>query len=399
MWLFGRKDPAPAAAPVDDAASHVSPGMRIAAAWSWRILLVAGAVALAMWLVAQLRLIVIPLMVAALLTALMVPLVDWLHRKKWPRGLAVAVGVVTLLVVVAGLLTLAITQIRLGWSDLRDRSVQFYENATQWLLDSPLHLTEDDINRYASGLFEAIQRDTQSIVSGALSVGTTLGSVLTGAILALFATIFLLLDGGRIWRWVLGIFPRASRRAVNGAGQTGWVTLGHFVRVQVLVAAIDAVGIGLGAWILGFFFPPGMPLVIPIAILVFLTSFIPFVGAIATGVLAVFVALVSMGPIPAIIMLGIVLLVQQIEGNLLQPLIMGNAVKVHPLAVVLAVTAGGIIAGIPGTLFAVPLVAFANSAVTHISSGAWRKDPQPIVGVADGAPPVATSPTAKDDNR
>ncbi len=146
------------------------------------------------------------------------------------------------------------------------------------------------------------------------------------------------------------------------------------MRVQIFVAFVDAVGIGLGAWILGLIFGGGngFPLVIPIAIAVFLGSFIPIVGAVVTGTLAVVVALVYFGPIPALLMLGVVLLVQQIEGHVLQPLVLGSAVKVHPLAVVLAVAAGSGLAGIPGALFAVPVVAVANVMVKYIASGTWR---------------------------
>jgi predicted PurR-regulated permease PerM len=158
-----------------------------------------------------------------------------------------------------------------------------------------------------------------------------------------------------------------------GASTAGWVTLGNFTRVQILVASIDAVGIGLGVFFLG------LPLAFPIAVIVFLGSFIPIVGAIITGSLAVLVALVYSGPWVALWMLIIVLGVQQLEGHVLQPAIMGNAVKIHPLAIVLAVTTGGFIAGIAGALFAVPLVAFLNAAVLYIARGRWRTTPNPTV--------------------
>ena len=211
-----------------------------------------------------------------------------------------------------------------------------------------------------------------------MSVGTTAGHVLAGFLLTLFATLFFLIDGKGVWRWIVGLFPRRSRPAVDGAGQAGWITLTTFVKVQIFVAAVDAIGIGAGAWILGLFFG-GFPLVIPIAVAVFLGSFIPVVGALISGALAVFVALVYLGPIPAVMMLGIVLLVQQVEGHILQPLVMGTAVKVHPLAVVFAVAAGGFIAGIPGALFAVPVIAVLNVVVKYIAAGEWRTHPHPTV--------------------
>lgn len=374
MRLFGGRERRDAVA--RPTAEAVPPALRIAGAWSWRLLAVAGVVALVFFLIAQLRIIVIPLMVAALLTALMIPLVEWLQRHRWPRGLAVALAVATLLAAVTALFWLAVAQIREGYPDLQRRAIDSYDRLRQFLLESPLHLTERDIARYTDAIVDAVQQDTQAIVSSALSVGSSLGHLLVGMLLTVFATIFLLYDGGRIWRWLVGIFPRKARPAVDGSSRAGWVTLGNFVRVQVLVAAIDAVGIGVGAFILGLFYG-GMPLVVPIAVLVFLGSFIPVVGAIATGTIAVLIALIALGPIPAVIMLGIVLLVQQIEGHVLQPFIMGSAVKVHPLAVVLAVASGSIVAGIPGALFAVPVVAFLNVAVKTIATGSWRTNPRP----------------------
>jgi len=162
------------------------------------------------------------------------------------------------------------------------------------------------------------------------------------------------------------LFPRRARPAIDGAGKAGWTTLSSFVRVQIVVAFIDAVGIGLGAVFLQ------VPLAIPIAVLVFLGSFVPVLGAVVTGALAVFIALVYNGVWPAVWMLLIVLIVQQVEGHILQPLIIGSAVKVHPLAVVLAVGSGAILAGIPGTLFAVPTVAVANVMIKYIAEGRWR---------------------------
>jgi len=366
---------ASAARAVDDA---VPVGMRIAGAWSWRILAVAAVVALLIYLVIQLKLIVVPFMVAILLAALLVPFVQFLQRHRWPKWLAVTVAEVGIIGVVTGLIYLVVTQIIQGFPDIRDRSLAFYDSFTALLLASPLHLTDAQINGYLAQAWQSIQADSAVLVSGALSFGSTFGHFLAGILLALFATLFLLIDGRGVWAWTVRLFPRAARPAVDGAGRAGWVTLTNFVKVQIFVAFIDAVGIGLGAWILGLFFG-GFPLVLPIAIAVFLGSFIPVVGAVLTGVIAVFVALVYLGPIPAVIMLGIVLLVQQVEGHVLQPLVMGTAVKVHPLAVVFAVGAGGFLAGIPGALFAVPVVATINVMVHYIARGEWRVHPNPTL--------------------
>jgi predicted PurR-regulated permease PerM len=366
-------------------ADAVPPGMRIAAAWSWRLLVIAGLIALVIFLVVQLRYIVVPLMVAMLLAALLVPFSNWLQRHRWPKWAAVAVSEVGVLAIIAGLIWLTWFTVRGGAPALVEQTQVRWEELKHWLLQSPLHLSEADIQAWADRLLEGLREDTSSLWSGALSVSSGIGHGLAGFLLVLFATLFILIDGRGIWHWIVRIFPRKARAALIGGGEAGWITLSTFVRVQVLVAFIDAVGIGLGAFILGLFYD-GFPLVVPIAILVFLGSFIPVVGAVVSGALAVFVALVFMGPWQAFVMLLIVIGVQQLEGHVLQPFLVGNAVKVHPLAVVIAVAAGGFLAGIPGALFAVPLVATVNAMIVYIARGDWRTNPHP--SVADVVPPT-----------
>jgi predicted PurR-regulated permease PerM len=307
-----------------------------------------------------------------------VPLVSALVRHRWPKWLAVIVAMVGLIAVIGGLVVLVVFQVRGGFADLQQQSIQAFDNFKDYLLSSPLHLTETDIDKYVAQAWAAIQNDSQALLSGALSVGSSAGRFIAGLLLTLFATVFLLIDGAGIWRWTVRLFPRRARAAVDGSGRAGWVTLTSFVRVQIFVAFVDAVGIGLGAWIIGLFFG-GFPLVIPIAIAVFLGSFIPVVGAVLPGVLAVFVALIYLNPFAAFLMLCVVIAVQQIEGHVLQPLVMGSAVSVHPLAVVFAVAAGSFLAGIPGALFAVPVVAVVNVMVSYIARGEWRATTDPTL--------------------
>lgn len=357
--------------PPRDAAQSVPYGVRLAAAWSWRLLLVGGVLAVVVFLIIQLRLVVIPILVAVLVGALLVPLAGLLQRHRWPKWAAVTVSMLTLLIVVGGLLTLGITQIVRGSGELAAQTVVAWDDFREWLLEGPFHVTDTQINDFVDQLLVSAQEDGGTLLTGALSVGSTLGHFLAGMLLALFATLFILIDGRGIWNWIVGIFPRRARAAVNDAGQAGWATLQNFVRVQILVATIDAIGIGLGALLLG------VPLAVPIAILVFLGSFIPIVGAVVTGALAVFVALVYNGWGIALAMLGVVLLVQQVEGHILQPLIMGTAVKVHPLGVVVAVTTGSLLAGIPGALFAVPVAAVVNVMVLSVAAGSWKSEAPP----------------------
>ena len=352
--------------------------VEIAGQWAWRILAVLGVLVVFGLLIIQLRDIVVPFMVALLVAALLVPLVNFLVRHRWPRGLAVALAMVGTLAIVGGLVFLIVWQVRSGYPTLEKRSIAAFADFKDFLAASPLQISPKEFDAYVSDAVKAFQADSSALLSGALSVGTTAGHVITGALLTLFATLFILIDGKGIWAWVTRLFPRRARNAIGDSGRAGWLTLTTFVKVQIFVAAVDAVGIGLGSWIIGLFFG-GFPLVIPITIAVFLGSFIPVVGAVVSGVLAVFVALVFLGPFPAFLVLLVVIFVQQLEGHVLQPFVMGSAVRVHPLAVVFAVAAGAGIAGIPGALFAVPLVAVLNVMVKYIASGTWRVKANPEI--------------------
>lgn len=354
-------------------------GVRLAGGWSWRLLVIGAVIAVVIFLIIQLRLIVIPLLIAVIIGALLVPLVGFLQRHHWPKWLAVVVALVGTIAIVAGLLVLVITQVARGWSDLSSQAVASYYELKDALLASPLHLTEAQINDFITTAWSSLQADSQIFISGALSVGSTLGHFGAGLLLTIFSLIFILIDGKGIWGWVVRVFPKNARSAIDGAGRAGWATLGNFAKVQILVATIDAIGIGLGAFLLG------VPLAIPIAVMVFLGSFIPIVGAVVTGAIACVVALIYNGWVIAVILLGVVLLVQQVEGHILQPLVMGTAVKVHPLAVVLVVAAGSLLAGIPGALFAVPFAAVLNVMVHYINSGAWRNRP---VQTPSSSPPA-----------
>jgi len=381
----GAAQAAAVSAPPNGVDENIPPGIRLAGAWSWRLLALFAVIAVFLFLVVQLRLIVIPLLIAVLVSSIVAPFVAFLVRHRWPKGLAIAVAVITTLLVPVALITLAATQLAGGLAGLSDRLAGSYGDLKALLLASPLHLTEPQINDYLQQALAAIQADSQVFISGALSLGTSLGHGLTGLLLTLFSLLFLLIDGPGIWAWIVRIFPRRARAAIDGAGQAGWTTLGNFAKVQILVASIDALGIGLGAFLLG------VPLAIPIGVLVFLGSFIPIVGAVATGAVAVVIALLFNSWPIALAMLGVVLLVQQVEGHVLQPLIMGTAVKVHPLGVVLVVAAGSLLAGIPGALFAVPVAAVLNVMINYIQGGSWRAE-LPAVPRGTGSPLWRTVP-------
>jgi predicted PurR-regulated permease PerM len=325
------------------------------------VLLVIGLIAVLVLVLAVSKVLWVPVVIALLLTVLLSPLVDVLTgRLRFPRGAAAATAVVLLLAVVVGLAALAGRQIVTGFADLWVKTSEGFSELLDTLADGPLGLDRAQIDDYLAQAGDQLSANSGTLVSGAVDAGVTVAHVLAGALVALFCTIFFLKDGGLIWAWLVRLLPEPGRQRVHEAGRRGLVTLTAFTRTQILVALIDAVGIGLGALILG------LPLVVPLAVLVFLASFIPFVGAIATGAIAVLVALVDQGPTTALIMLAIVLGVQQIESHVLQPLLLGHAVSLHPVAVILAVTAGSLAAGVVGALLAVPFVATLNTVVLYL---------------------------------
>lgn len=335
----------------------------LAAAWSWRLIVIAAAAWVLIWLIAEFAVIVIPLIVALLITALVVPLVQVLQRLRVPRALASLLVVVLTLGSISLLLTFVGQQVASGLDDLNQQVVQGIDQVREWLKTGPLQLSDADLQQG----FKTVQDELAglsgaSVVDYATKFGTTLGHVFAGFFIILFATYFFLADGSLIWTWVVRLFPRAARLRADSSGQVAWRSLTSFVRATVMVAAVDAIGIAFGAWILGVPFP------LAIGVLVFLGAFVPMIGATLSGLVAVLVALVAQGPFTALLMFGVVILVQQIEGHVLQPFLMGRFVRLHPLGVIVAIGCGVLIAGIAGALLAVPLAAAGNAVAQHLAS-------------------------------
>ncbi|WP_404289542.1 AI-2E family transporter [Glutamicibacter arilaitensis] len=367
--------------------------VRLAAWWSWRFLVVAAAVGVIVWLLSQLSLLLIPVLIAALISGLLSPIVNALNTKlAVPRGLAVGFTVLGFLGLVVSGLSMAGQRLSAGFAALWNQSIAGLEQVQDWLFNGPLQLTNDDLQNVIDDALGQLRSNATNILSEAISWGSALGQIVTGALLALFTLVFLLLDGRKIGLFLINLLPRRARPAMDGAMSRGWFSLVRYVRVQLLVAFIDAVGIGFGAFFLG------VPLAMPLGVIVFVGSFIPIIGALVTGALAVLLALVANGWVNALIMLGVVLLVQQAESNILQPLVMGKAVSLHPLAVVLAVAGGAMLAGIPGALFAVPIMAVLNAVVKYLARRGWDDDPfvreQYGVGEEPHAPPELPTETS-----
>jgi predicted PurR-regulated permease PerM len=351
---------------------HVPWGVQVAAAWSWRLIVIAAGLLVLGRVLAFFSDILVPVLVALLLTALLSPLVNLIGRatrRQVPRTLAVVLVLLTTVVALALLLALVGTQVATGFADLSRQTAQGLAQVRAWLAEGPLGLSNRQLEGYLDRAQEAVSANSEELAAGAMSVTTTAGHLVTGLVLALFVTVFFLHDGRRIWAWVLRLLPRAAQEPVDGALRRGWVTLVGYVRAVVVVASVDAVGIGVGAALLG------IPLAAPLAVLVFLGAFVPIVGATVTGAVAVLVGLVAAGPGTALAMLGVVLAVQLVETHVLQPFLLGRAVAVHPVAVVLAIAAGITLAGIVGALFAVPVVAVLNTVVTSLARG---EDDEPV---------------------
>src|ERR1700761_1419063 len=334
----------------------VEPIVRKTAAWAWRLLVIVVAVVVLLWIVKRLEVIVVPLLLALMLSALLVPVVDWLDRRGAPRGGAVALVLLAGFAILGGIMTFVVSQFIVGVPDLVNEVTRSIDTAKKWLIEGPLHLSRQQIDHAGNTAIQALQHNQEKLTSGALSTATAIPEIVTAALLMMFTLIFFLYGGRNIWQYVTKMFPSDHRERVRDAGVAGFRALTGYVRATFLVALVDALGIGTGLVIMA------VPLALPLASLVFLGAFIPLVGAILSGFLAVIVALLAKGFVYALITLGVLIAVNQLEAHILQPLVMGRAVSIHPLAVVGAISSAGVLAGIVGALLSVPTVAFFNNA-------------------------------------
>ncbi|MEV7395577.1 AI-2E family transporter [Aeromicrobium sp. NPDC092404] len=346
-------------------------GVEIATQWAWRILVIAGAALLGVYFLRYFSEITVPLAVAVLGTALTVSIVDWLVAHRVPRLGATLIVVLGLLTGLFGMLALVGQQLATQASDLRSRVVEGISEVQDWARTGPLNLSDDQLQSGIDNVKDAIRSSDTSLLTRVSEVGSTLTHLLAGFFIALFCLFFFLYEGNRIWSWVVALFPRAAREKVDSSGHTAWASLTAFVRATVIVALVDAIGIAFGAWVLG------VPLTLAIGVLVFLGAFIPIIGALLSGMVAVLVALVAQGPWTALFMLLVVIAIQQLESHVLQPFLMGRFVAVHPLAIIFAIAGGVVVAGVVGALIAVPLAACLNGVVRHLAAAATEFQDEP----------------------
>ncbi|RAY15683.1 AI-2E family transporter [Actinomadura craniellae] len=312
--------------------------------------------------------------VALLLTALISPVAAVLRRIGAPSWLAALGGLLSLLLAIALPLAVVSNRTAAQWPELRRSVGGGLQHLRDLLLNGPLPITQRQLDSAVDGLVKAARKAAPDPVGGA----TAAAEVVTGILLALVLLFFLLRDGPQIWQWALRAAPEQARHRVDVAARAGWQTIVSYVRGTVLVALVDALGIGTALLLIG------VPLALPLTLLTFMAAFIPIVGATVAGAVAVLVALVSNGVTDALLVLGAVLLVQQAEGHLLQPLIMGRALRLHPAVVLMAVTAGTLLGGIAGAVIAVPL-----TAVTYRVIATFHATAEPVPA---GAPPPVSVP-------
>lgn len=368
-WDSPAADSPAADSPVADSPAQVPGWLRLAAGWSWRLLVVGVVVYLAFRVASMLRLVVLPFIAALLFTALMLPLTRRLRRMGMPALAATWCTVLIAVAVLAGVAALAATQTSADYQTLVREVGNTVHDLQRWLAGPPFRFRQSSLEQLSNRLLTFLKQHQSAVAGTVLSGGRIFLEILAGLILMLFVTFFLLKDGDRIWAWLVGFLSPEGRRRAQGAGAAAWEALTYYVRGTIAVAAIHAVVIGFALWVMG------VPLLVPLVILVFLAAFIPLVGILVAGALAVAVTLGTRGWVAAVVLVAIFILENQLESHLLQPLVVGRMVRLHPLAIILVLAVGAAVAGIAGAAVAVPIAAALVRAGPYLR-GRARPPPQ-----------------------
>ena len=333
------------------------------AAFSWRLLVIFAAV----WVIAQavslLWIVVLPVCVALLATTLLYAPVAALHRHRVPLGLAAAMVMLGVALIIGGALAAVAPSFVAQLEQFGTGIQQGIRRVGDLLAGDPFNVSAQDLRDRLDSAIERLRGNTGSIAQRLQSGAALVGEILTGLIIAVLLTFFFLKDGQRMWTWMLATTTSERRTVWNELGHRIFVALGGYVRGIALVGLTDAVLIGLALVVIG------VPLVLPLMLLTFLGAFLPLIGAFVAGLAAVLIALVSNGVVAALLVLGAIIIVQQVEGNILYPLLMGRTVHLHPVVTLLALTVGGILAGIVGIFLAVPVAAVVSVLVEHTRHG------------------------------
>ncbi len=335
-------------------------GVRTAAGWAWRALVLAALVWGIGWLLSEFSGVTVPLAIAFLLTALLAPLAHRLKQWRWPPLLAAA----------GGLLVMVLVMVVIGWGigvtaarqapELVDQTVAGFNAFMQWLAGDPLHIDQAQINGWMTSVTAWIS-DSRALLAGyAAKVGASVGHFFAGIAIAMIATFFFLAEGQQLWKGFVGILPTRYRESTDAAANRGWASLVSYMRAQVIVSAVDAAGVAIIAAIIG------VPMALALFALTFVVCFVPVVGAVIAGTVATSLALITHGWVAALIMLGGTIAVMWLESHLLQPLLLGRAASLHPLAVLIGIAVGATIGGIVGALVVIPVMAFGVAFIRHL---------------------------------
>jgi predicted PurR-regulated permease PerM len=353
----------------DNAAEHSRvPGwLQTGAAWSWRLLLLAAALYLVARVISILSIVVVPCIAALLLTALLQPLKARLRRTGLPGLAATWCTLLVGALVLGGLVMLVTNRVSADYPALVSETRHTTTQVETWLSGAPFHLKSSSVQRALNNIPGYLSKHKALVEGTVVAGGKIAAEFFGGLVLMIFVMFFLIKDGDRIWSWLISGLRAESARRVNRAGHAAWLAVVYYMRGTVVVAAIHAVVIGLALYIMG------APLVIPLAVLVFVAAFVPLVGLLIAGALAIVVTLAAKGWVAAVILLGVLIVEDQLEGHLLQPQVVGRVIRLHPLAVILSLAVGGVLAGVVGAVVAIPVVAVITRAVPELR----REDPGP----------------------
>jgi predicted PurR-regulated permease PerM len=330
------------------------------AAWSWRLLLLAIAIYLIARVLGILYIVVVPCVAALLLTALLQPLASRLRRAGLPNMAATWVTLLIAAIVLGGLALLVADRVRADYPTLLAEAKHTTAQVQSWLAGPPFHVKNSNVQKFLNNIPGYLSKH-RTLVEGTVVTGGKIASEFFGGlVLMLFVMFFLIKDGERIWNWLLGAMRTDTARRVDRAGHASWLVLVYYMRGTVAVAAIHALVVGVALWVMG------VPLAVPLAVLVFLAAFVPLVGLLVAGAIAIVVTLATKGWVDAVILLGILIIEDQLEAHLLQPQVVGKMIRLHPLAVILSLAVGGVLAGIPGAVVAVPIVAVITRALPEL---------------------------------
>ena len=330
------------------------------------LILLVAAIVIGLWVLGQLRVVVVPVLVALLLATFLVPPVDLLRRHGWPSALATLLVMTLSTVALAGVVALIAPAFVDQFGELEDSVDEAIEEVVRWLVQGPFDLARSDIDRGVEDALASLRENAGGIGKGVLSGATVLAELIAGLLLLVVLVFCFVHDGRRMWTWVTSLAPERRRELIDGAGHEVWRSTAGYMRGVALIAVIDAVLIGIALTIIG------VPLVVPLMVVVFLGAFIPLVGAFVAGAIAALVALISEGPIDAALVVAAIVAIQQVEGDLLYPNVVGRAISLHPVVILLVLAAGTVVAGIVGALLSVPVAAGVWTAFDYV-----RREGQP----------------------